>query len=144
VDYLPHLGLENPPEALESITQYVPLWIWSVLWIVAGLYGIIVAITQFRHPEGARAAGFTLCALGLIWGTTYIYDWLDGLSGDHNSNIWPGIIQTCTGIGTAMASAVCVRLTYAYQEIAALQAERSVITAERNQARAALSRAQLR
>lgn len=58
---------------LSTVTDAVPLWVYGLCWIAAGLYCIAAAYVP-RMVGGFRVA----VIMPTVWGFTYAFCWLNG------------------------------------------------------------------
>lgn len=130
--YRPGVATDNPPDALRYLPASISLEWWAWIWIAVGIFGVLVALTGYKHPEGARVAGFALFAMGSMWGLTYFSGWFISIhSGDPNNDWFSGSILICTAIGTALGALISIRLDLALQENETLKAERVIAHGEK-------------
>lgn len=59
--------------SLSTATDYIPLWVYGCLWIAAGVYIIVAALST--RPIGGWTVGVFTPAL---WGVLYTICWLHG------------------------------------------------------------------
>lgn len=67
--YLGSDPLPSRTRSLELALNLLPLWAWGLLWIVAGIAGIISA----RWPPASEKWGYTVMAsFAALWGAVYL------------------------------------------------------------------------
>lgn len=89
VGYLARPMRDIPP-ALRGLIS--PMWLWSLLWILAGAFGIWKSLRPPQRPGYlAPFAGLTF-----LWAAAYLIHWLiGGLHGTWDSS-WTGTVVWAT------------------------------------------------
>lgn len=65
------------PPGLDLITNVLPIWVWGVLWMAAGILGISAAITSLRWEF---RIGFNVIVwLQMLWTVSYLIHWIFNL-----------------------------------------------------------------
>lgn len=81
-------GAGQPSFALDRIGAVIPLQVYGVLWLIAGVWGFIESV---RHKRGRRPL-LMQCGLFTFWGTSYI------LSAPFAEQVERGLGMVITGV----------------------------------------------
>lgn len=76
LSYLPLVhGPAELPDALLLITGIIPVWVYGILWLVAGVAGLIAAIMDLRPPWLAIGTSLQF-GMAFVWASSYTVAWL--------------------------------------------------------------------
>lgn len=86
------------PDALKEISEYAPIWAWGVLWMAAGSYSIIKALSPPQRHIDVWAA----IAITSLWSINYFISWLiDVFEGDPTRE-WAGALSWAMLAGSTL------------------------------------------
>jgi len=99
VAYLPSTGPERLASALEAMSDVIPITVWALVWIVAGLVCLASAVWR-QH----QAAATPIAALATAWAVAYTAAWIG--SGWTSRDYLSAALYGCLALLTASWAAL--------------------------------------
>lgn len=76
------------PDAIQDISDPIPLWVWGSLWISAGTYSLWKAL----NPPQRHIDVWAAVAITSLWSSTYFITWvIQAVQGDFTRDFFSAL-----------------------------------------------------